>query len=280
VVLTGCTSSFRAKIYSTVRLENCPRDPIYIADNLFYVGSSNTSSFLLDAGQGKLVLFDAGYDNTPPIIFENIRALGFDPLDIDLILNTHTHFDHAAGIKAIQTATNAELWAGEKSSNDLKQGGKNDFHILLRPFTYEPPEVTRTLQDGESVFVGDTRLTMYETPGHAEGCTSWRFDVIADGESRSVLLICGLRILPFTRFESNKNYPEIREDYIRTYSVLESIPCDILLAPHAEEFDFNRKVSAQKYKEDARPFIDRAGCAAYLKAQRKIFLDKSTSHLR
>ena len=34
----------------------------------------------------------------------NIRALGFDPAQVKILLNTHQHFDHAAGLAEIRKA--------------------------------------------------------------------------------------------------------------------------------------------------------------------------------
>ena len=279
IILSACTASQRARVYSTVTMANNAREHVHLADNLFYVGSSNTSSFLLDAGQDTYVLFDAGYDNTPPIILKNIRALGLDYKKISLIANTHTHFDHAAGLRSMQKATKARLYTSKESRKRLQAGGKNDFHFLRRRFgfSYEPPEKIETLEDAKTIIRGDTELTMHETPGHARGCTSWSFKARVDGVSKDVLLVCGLRILPLTKFSSNSIYPDIVTDYERTFVKLRNIPCDILLTPHAKGFGLKDKARIQKNVEGSRPFVDPAGCKDYLKQQEKTFCRKRGS---
>ncbi len=52
--------------------------------------------------QDKLVLLDTGlgYSNTEGklILHENIKAAGFDPDDVELVLMSHLHFDHSGGM--------------------------------------------------------------------------------------------------------------------------------------------------------------------------------------
>ncbi len=50
----------------------------------------------------QLILIDTGLGfNTPagePVLHENIRKTGHDPQDVDMVLMSHLHFDHAAGM--------------------------------------------------------------------------------------------------------------------------------------------------------------------------------------
>lgn len=61
----------------------------------------NVQPFLIKL-ENQLVLLDAGlgYSNTRGelILHENIRQAGFDPADIDYVLMSHLHFDHAGGM--------------------------------------------------------------------------------------------------------------------------------------------------------------------------------------
>jgi glyoxylase-like metal-dependent hydrolase (beta-lactamase superfamily II) len=61
----------------------------------------NVQPFLVKLG-GKLLLLDTGlgYSNNDGelILHENIRKAGFDPEDVDYVLMSHLHFDHAGGM--------------------------------------------------------------------------------------------------------------------------------------------------------------------------------------
>ena len=54
-----------------------PAEPFRIAGNLYYVGASDVSAFLITAPEGHVVL-DAGYPTTATMIMASIAKLGFD----------------------------------------------------------------------------------------------------------------------------------------------------------------------------------------------------------
>src|SRR4051812_10257160 len=76
--------------------DNQPAEPFRIGDNVYFVGSSDISSYLLTSPNGH-ILIDAGYESTEPQIEANVAKLGFAVRDIKILLNTQAHYDHAAG---------------------------------------------------------------------------------------------------------------------------------------------------------------------------------------
>ncbi len=84
---------------------------------VYYVGTHELSAILVASDRG-LVLIDGALAESAPQIAGNIRALGFRPEDIKLILNSHAHFDHAAGIAPLQRLSGAKVaqpkWAAPK----------------------------------------------------------------------------------------------------------------------------------------------------------------------
>ena len=87
-------------------------EPFQIAGNLFYVGATGVTAFLL-TGPGGHVVIDGGYPETAPLIIASIAKLGFDIKDVKVLLNSHAHFDHAGGLRELQQASGAELWISE-----------------------------------------------------------------------------------------------------------------------------------------------------------------------
>src|SRR5512146_2131722 len=85
---------------------NAPQRPFRIYGNTYYVGTHGLSAILLTSSEGH-VLIDGDLPESAPQIIANIRALGFRIEDVKLILNSHTHFDHAGGIAALQRASGA-----------------------------------------------------------------------------------------------------------------------------------------------------------------------------
>jgi metallo-beta-lactamase class B len=73
------------------RAMNQPVEPFRIMDNLYYVGASSVTAYLLTSEEGH-VLIDGGFVETAPMILESIRKLGFEPGDVRILLNSHAHF--------------------------------------------------------------------------------------------------------------------------------------------------------------------------------------------
>jgi len=91
------------------RGRSVPDEPFQIAGNLYYVGHTGVTAFLLTGPDGH-VLIDGGYPENAPLIIESIAKLGFDIADVKVLLNSHAHSDHAGGLRALQEASGAELW--------------------------------------------------------------------------------------------------------------------------------------------------------------------------
>ncbi|MEO6338460.1 MAG: subclass B3 metallo-beta-lactamase, partial [Caulobacteraceae bacterium] len=64
---------------------NAPVAPFRIADNLYYVGAADISSYLIATPAG-LIVIDGGFAETAPQILANIRTLGFDPKKVKILL--------------------------------------------------------------------------------------------------------------------------------------------------------------------------------------------------
>jgi len=78
---------------------NAPVEPFRIADNLYYVGSSDIGAYLITTPAGH-ILIDAGYASTAPLIEASIAKAGFKVGDVKILLNTQGHADHAGGFAA------------------------------------------------------------------------------------------------------------------------------------------------------------------------------------
>src|SRR5215213_8788178 len=85
---------------------NTPREPFRVFGNTYYVGTTGLTSVLIASDAGSILL-DGALSQSARLIDRNIRTLGFRPGDIELIVNSHAHFDHAAGIAALQRASGA-----------------------------------------------------------------------------------------------------------------------------------------------------------------------------
>src|SRR3712207_2027499 len=89
---------------------NQPVEPFRIAGNLYYVGASDITSYLITTPKGHIVI-DGGFVETAPMILANIRKLGFRVEDVKILLASHAHFDHAAGLAELKRVTGAAFYA-------------------------------------------------------------------------------------------------------------------------------------------------------------------------
>ena len=57
--------------------------PFRMIGNLYFVGTKEASSHLIDTSDG-LILIDTGYEETADVIAESVSALGFDIKDVKI----------------------------------------------------------------------------------------------------------------------------------------------------------------------------------------------------
>ena len=132
----------------------------------------------------RLFLVDAGYADMIPStgrLLANFKALGVTPDDIDVVLMTHLHADHAAGLidgdgravflRAELMVHEDELafWRDERNIARLSEGQKVDFAIAARVLAAYADRL-RSVRAGE-VAPG---VFAVPTPGHTPGHTAWR----------------------------------------------------------------------------------------------------------
>src|SRR5690349_14094459 len=91
LILIGVAAALVAFLFSQWqaairRNRSIPDAPFRIAGNLYYVGATGVTSFLLTGPEGH-VLIDGGYPETAPLIIASIAKLGFDIKDVKVLLN-------------------------------------------------------------------------------------------------------------------------------------------------------------------------------------------------
>jgi metallo-beta-lactamase class B len=250
----------QVRLIEATGLANWQVTPVKIADNLYYVGGYDAAAYLLTGDKGH-ILIDGAYADSAPLILTNIVSLGFKPADVKIILNTHGHFDHAAGIAALKRATGARLYASLAEAQLIEAGGRGDFHFNDQ-FAYEAVRVDNRLSDRETVSLGSLALMAHITPGHTKGCTSWAWATMIKGKAHAVLLNCSISLLG-APLKNNRRYPTIASDFAATFTRLESLGCDIFLMPHGTQFDASAKAKAA-LGGDESAFVDPIGCKAFI----------------
>lgn len=230
-----------------------PVKPVRVVGNIYYIGTEELASFLL-AGKEGLVLLDAPMDENVDLILRNVRELGFDPAKIRVLLNSHAHLDHAGGFAAIRKKTGAKLYMTASDAQLAARGGRNDFAFGDR-LAYPPVTADVIIEDGQVVRLGEIAMTAMVTPGHTKGCTTWRTIAMHRGKPVDVLFQCSLTA-PGYKLVGNDQYPDIVDDYRRSFDRLRKLEPDVFLANHASFFGLARKLEKLE-KGEPNPFVDR-----------------------
>jgi metallo-beta-lactamase class B len=246
----------------TSRSWNQPVEPFRIAGNLYYVGASDVTSFLITTPAGH-ILIDGGFVETAPMVIANIARLGFRIQDVRVLLNTHAHLDHAGGLAELKRASGAVLYASRQDAPLLARGGHDDPQFRDR-LPFPPVAADRLLDDGDAIALGGTKLVARITPGHTPGCTTWTFAVQEGDRSLNVVIVGSPTVPAEYNLTANLRYPQAVSDYRRQFRILLDLHPDIFLASHGNFFELAEKIKS-------RNFIDPDGYRRFVEAAQRAF---------
>lgn len=169
-----------------------------------YGPSSHVELYLLEGDT--LALIDTGCIDTPErFIAPALKERGRDLKDVQLILNTHAHFDHAGGNACVAATSKCEVWMSAyetAAAKDLDQQFDQyflpDYHLTNSTHLAEaardefkklgePSPVNRPIQADQVLNLGrGIELRVIPTPGHTLGsvCFYWeREGMVFTGDS-------------------------------------------------------------------------------------------------
>jgi metallo-beta-lactamase class B len=232
-----------------------------IVGNMYFVGSEQLGSFLITTPQGH-ILINSDYEETVPVIRAAVEKLGFKFTDIKILLNSHAHPDHTTGDAMVKELTGATVMTMAEDVQALQN---------IRP-RGKPHPIDRVLHDGDTVTLGGMTLTAHLTPGHTKGCTTWTLKVDEGGKTYDVVVV-GSVSLNAANLADNPGYPNIREDFVRSFKVLRSLPCDVFVGSHTGFYQMTAKY-AKLDQGGPNPYIDPAGYKALIDSSEKAFYDR------
>ncbi len=241
----------------------------HIIGNVYYVGSHEYASYLITTPKGN-ILINSSFDSTVPWIRANIEKLGFKFADTKILLTSHAHADHVAGNALVKQLTGAQTMVMQEDVAEVEAGGKGDFQYHSN---WKPSKVDKVLHDEDVVELGGSKLVAHLTPGHTRGCTTWTMDATEGGKTYHVVIVGSPNVNPGYVIWHNKQYPEIADDFERTFRVLKSLKCDVFLGAHGAYYGMDEKYARLK-KGGPNPFIDPDGYRSFVSLKEKAFHDE------
>lgn len=233
--------------------------PRRIFGNTWYVGTCGLTALLVTSDAGH-VLIDGATAPAGPLIEANIRALGFDPRDVKYLLNSHEHYDHAAGLAYLQGATGAPLLARAPAVATLHTGisDRSDPQQLEFKEGFPAVAVVQTIDDGDTVRVGTLALTAHATPGHTAGGTSWTWRSCEGTRCLDMAYTDSVSALSDRQYRYSE-HPAMVAAFRRGLDTIAALPCDIHLTPHPLASDLFARLQGTPGK----PLVDAGACRRY-----------------
>jgi metallo-beta-lactamase class B len=233
-----------------------------VMDNLYYVGTSMLSSFLITTPEGH-ILVSSNYEASVPVIQASVAELGFDFSDIEILISGHAHPDHIEGDALVKELTGAEVVVGRREVPAVR---------AFRTPAGESLPIDRIVDDGDTVTLGGTTLTAHLLPGHTQGCLAWSLELEESGRPYYALIECSLNG-QFLQYVDNDEYPEIVGDMRATYAKARALPAEVFVSSHGVFYGLDEKYAELEARRagDPNPFVDPAGYQAHVDEFERIF---------
>ncbi|MBD3217682.1 MAG: MBL fold metallo-hydrolase [candidate division Zixibacteria bacterium] len=127
------------------------------------VGMMEVNCYLVyDAESKEGVIIDPGDEGSH--IIHRVEELG---LKISQIILTHGHGDHIGAVEYIHKRLGLKLAIGKGDAPMISDASSNLSQNLGLMLELPPPDVN--LSEGDTIAVGNQKLTVIETPGHTLG---------------------------------------------------------------------------------------------------------------
>lgn len=209
-----------------------------ITPHLLFNRTSMANSYVLLSDSGKALMLDFGYDFTLGVPLGSDRASRrpwlytipalkhqFGVEKIDVVIPTHFHDDHVAGIELLHRVEGAQVWVADFITDVLRRPQRYDLPCLW----YDPVPVDRQLPLDTDIQWEEYTLRLYALPGHTFYAVAIGFEV--DGYK---VLVTGDQYQGNDGLKVNYVYPNRfhADDYIKSAQLYRRVRPDLILTGH------------------------------------------------
>ncbi|WP_241237030.1 MBL fold metallo-hydrolase [Georgenia faecalis] len=207
--------------------------------------SSVAASYVLLSESGAALLIDFGYDVTTGLPDGRDRASrrpwlasldalrgGFGVTDVEVVMATHYHDDHVAGMNLLREVEGTQVWVPANVAPILA----NPMHHDLPCQWYDPIAVDRELVLGETVRWHEYAITVHELRGHTRYAAAFELEVdgvrvLVTGDQQDGRGLAGQR-----REILNYQYRNLvgLEDYRRSAELYRRVGPGLMVSGHWE----------------------------------------------
>ena len=162
------------------------RPYVSLTTHLLHNRTSHSFSYVLVSESGKALVLDFGYDMITGLPMGNDRSSrrpwlytldtlrrDFGVGSIDVVIPTHYHDDHVAGMNLLREVEGTEVWVPDSFADVMENPTRHDLPCLW----YDPIPVDRRLPIGGTVRWEEYELAIHELPGHTAFAAAISFEV-------------------------------------------------------------------------------------------------------
>ncbi|MEP3480655.1 MAG: MBL fold metallo-hydrolase [Fuerstiella sp.] len=124
-------------------------------------------------------LIDIGYEDTVAEIIDLIRDMDFPLANCRYLIATHADADHVQGLKKASDMLPQAVTVGHPETKRILEEGDriaSFAEIPAQQISLMMPnfEISKTVNEGDKLTLGELELEVWDTPGHAVGQLSFR----------------------------------------------------------------------------------------------------------
>jgi metallo-beta-lactamase class B len=233
-------------------LKEPPLEPMQVMDELYFLGARWTTAYAIKTSAG-IIIIDSmdNPDEAEHYIEGGLRKLGLDPADIRYVVISHAHGDHYGGAAYLKQKFNPHVVMSEIDWKALEETQRDPlFGTKRNPLFGDPPQRDQSVNDGDTLTLGDTTLKFYVIPGHTFGTLATVFTVHDSGEAHRAVAWGGTAY----NFGPLPDRLQLYSDTTVKYrDVLRKENTDIFLSNHTSFDAAVEKMAALKVRKPGQP---------------------------